>query len=103
MTELWITEFQSDKVDEFIYNAYQNDKVIFKVNFTDVPIRQVTELIPILEKYRILSKTKLIKTIVYVETRVEKWIAKALIKIAKPERPVEFKIKSYKKSGEYAP
>jgi len=93
MVDLWITDFEPEGFETFLNDAYKNDNVIFMVNYSDIPIEQSTRLIPILEKYRQITSKKLTKTIVYVETRIEKWIAKALIKLAKPERPVEFIIK----------
>ena len=92
--KLWITDFDPTGFENFIINAYKNDKVIFEVNYSDVPIEKTMKLIPIIEKYREITREKLTKTIVYVESRVEKWIAKALLKVAKPERPVEFVIKN---------
>ena len=91
--KLWITEFDPEGFENFIINAYKNDNVIFHVNYSEVPIEKTMKLIPIIEKYRPITNKKLIKTIVYVESRIEKWIAKALLKVAKPERPVEFVIK----------
>ena len=91
--KLWITEFDPEGFENFLKNAYTCDKVIFEVNYSDVPIEISMNLIPIIEKYRPITNKKLIKTIVYVESRIEKWIARALLKVAKPERPVEFVIK----------
>lgn len=86
------TPLELDKWLEEIYDQY--DAVIFIVYFYKVPIHKVRALIPILEKYRSLTRIKLHKTIIHVDSKWERWLAEKLLTLVKPEKSVEIILKS---------
>lgn len=86
-----ITDFEPSALDTFLHKTYEeNDTVIFVLYFSKVPIHRLRKLIPILEKYRTVTRRKLKKTIVHLDSKWEMWAASKISKIIKPEKPVEF-------------
>lgn len=84
------------KFEKNICDAYAcNDKVCFvfhtsQVKFYDIEL--LSNIIPILEKYRKQTQEKLMYTIVYVDATWKLVVLKAFIKILKPEKEILFKL-----------
>jgi hypothetical protein len=91
-----IPTFDVDELDEFFKTTYEkHESVVFIVYFSKVPLRRVLNIIPVLEKYRMSTRNKLEKTIIHVETENDKWIAKRLLSLIRPEKSVEIVITSH--------
>ena len=90
-----ITDFEPSALDAFLHNTYEKyNTVIFVLYFSKVPLHRLRSLIPVLEKYRPVTRQKLLKTIVHLDSKWEMWIASKIHRIIKPEKPVEFVLTS---------
>ena len=86
--------FDPSELDALLEHTYDTyDSVSFVVYFCKVPIHTVRNLIPVLEKYRPITRMKLKQTIIHVDTKWEWWIAKKLLKLVRPEKPVQIILK----------
>jgi len=91
MNYVEINEFEPGSLDQLLKNVYDKyNSVVFIIYFSKFPVSKINALMPIIEKYKLVTIKKLKKTIVHIDNESDYHIAKYIRQFIKSEKPIEY-------------